>query len=430
MQENGTDTNPNILKRFITGETREHPGGSAETDNHDTLTAIENIDPDTGQTYWYIKNPDTDERIPISVQKDENDVLRELLPDGSLGREITQDPNDDPMRIHRLTGFAPTPESAAGDLASQSNPFAAETLTAGALPSTATAGETSEPTPANPFAATASNALTSDKTNLSTEAEQAKHLMHQAQTPPASEQLLEKLDSISPLEILRQKRANALKSLDTAAEAFKTQSGALATLNIPNAPNLYDIRTGTLIAETRTKLLAAPDQKSLNLIQSTYFASQDTGKLQTLKQQLLKKPNATTFEAALTEVKTIPEASAIVSYLIQGRSEALEQIKSQGEHAATMTSSTDFAPAPNSAESETSANPAELTNDEIFAQAAVELDGKAPEAPPAPANPLAAPDADAPISNIQQSPHLHILPKQQRPNPNSPEDYLYQNLAA
>ena len=423
MQENGTDTNPNVLKRFITGEVGERPNNSSETDNPDTLIAIENIDPDTGETYWYTKNPDTGERTILSVKKDEKDVLRELLPDGSPGREIVQDPHDDPMRYIRLAGGAPLHEATSNSAQDSPQSFIAETLTTGNLSAgeTITTDNASEPTPSSPFAAAASNTLASASSDLAAEAKQAKNLAHQTQSPQTYAELAEetKTSDLNPLEILRHKRTEALKSLDTAAEALQAQADALATLNIPNAPNLYRIRAATLIAKTRAELTAAPDQKSLNIVQSTYFASQDIGKLQTQKQQLLDKPNASTFEAALTEVKTIPEASAIVSYLIQGRSEALEKIKAKGEAASAQTSSPDLTPPPES----TNISPEE----QVLSQAAVELDGQAPKSQPAPPSPL------APLDPQQSAPYLHALPPRPnspKPNPNSPEDYLYQNLAA
>lgn len=268
------------------------------------LYAIHDTDPATGEEFWYTKDANG-EKIPLDVKEDEAGVLREVLDDSTLGREVVQDPADDPERVRSLYGSIGEPDPDSETAAQQTLPTDQKialnpiSLSTESLPD------------ADPLGAdqTDANALASTTADINNEISDS--------TPDNNSETGNPAEFTDNTTAYREK---LIHNLDDITASLMQKADALTGLDMPDAARLFAHRVefihSTILQELDT---AATDFQALIDLNSRYFQGEPSAIITKIGPELDTNASTIKFDELLSGTKTIPELTYIADKLVASR---------------------------------------------------------------------------------------------------------------
>ena len=282
-------------------------GGGADKNKEappETLAATRDINPATGEEFWYIRDENTGEKIPINTKEDENGTTRELLDDGTLGREIVQNPFDDKDAVNSLYGQF-TPDNSPQSAAEQSLPVDQRTdirpisLATENLPDDNSA-EVSQGR---------ANELTSQTTEVNLAITDA--APEDANAPEKPDEFSEKTAAY---------REKLQDSLATITAKLMEKADTLSGLNMPDAAQLFATKVEQIHALVQSQIeTAGSDYSALSSIHGQYFEGQGDSIISQVGSILDTDPSTIKFNQILSQATTIPELPHIADKLVEAR---------------------------------------------------------------------------------------------------------------
>lgn len=269
------------------------------------LYAIHDTDPATGEEFWYIKD-DAGNKIPLDVKTDEEGTLREILDDGTLGREVVQDPADDPERVRNLYG--PT-----GDADPDSEATSAQQI----LPS-------DQKISLNPISLSAESLANDDPIG----ADQGDANALASATADINDHLLDStpdndLESGNPEEFSQETaayREKLIHNLDNITASLMQKADALTGLDMPDAARLFAHRIEFIHSAISQELdTSATDFQALVDINIRYFQGEASPIITKISPELDADASTAQFEELLSQVTTIPEITYLADKLVESR---------------------------------------------------------------------------------------------------------------
>jgi hypothetical protein len=300
------------------------PGsGESEQGNEtsqEVLLAVRDTHPATGETFWYIRDANGD-KVPLNTKQDEGGKTRELLSDGTLGREIAQDPLDDPERVRSLYGQieldnAPNKSVAEQTLPThQKIPVQPISLTTESLPDSH-----------DPISGTQgrANALASQSKEINTEL---------AMAAPENDNTSENPAEFS--ENVEEYRDQIQSSLDSITSTLMQKADTLNGLGMPDAARIFATRTEFVHSTIQSEINnAGTDYPVLVEIYSQYFEGQPSIIAQ-IDPVLSDNSSTIKFEQLLSRITTIPELTYVADKLVESRHNLKEQKLEELKNATT-----------------------------------------------------------------------------------------------
>jgi hypothetical protein len=288
------------------------PGSSEKGKNHEedrveVLHAVGKTDPSTGEKVWYTKDPNTRELTPINTNKDEEGRVREVLEDGTLGREVIQDPSDDPDRY--LEFF--------GDLG-QNNELTPDGV------------ESQSGVLKNEFNATP------EVTIATTEGQPAEHMGSNDQGNANSMRsnniaIKKEIHDTDPSNITAESPANFSEKVTAYQEKLNTSVARIGSyldskaqhlkgLGMPDAGDLLAKKAHEVIATIENEVEAAGDDFSkLSEIRQKYLEGDPQHMLSQIEPMIDANSSTAGFNSVLQRTATIPELMFIADKLVTTR---------------------------------------------------------------------------------------------------------------
>jgi len=277
-----------------TGPSSENPEDHETTP--DILLAIQ--DPNNPKL-WYTRGAN-DEKIPINTQED-NGKVREVLIDGTFGREVRQNPFDDPIALRGLYQLDKPEQPLPSAQKTDTTPIA---LATESLPDDDPIGKSQSH----------ANALTDQSTKINNEITDAAPTSENNAAPENPAQFAENATAY------HEKLQNNLSSITA---TLMQKADTLGGLGMTDAAAHFAKHAENLHSTIQQQIdVAGNDYSTLCKIYAHYFKGDPTTSIiAQIESALATNSSTTKFEELLSRTTTIPELSHIADALAKARND-------------------------------------------------------------------------------------------------------------
>jgi len=280
-------------------------GESGETTT-EVLLAISETNPATNEKFWYVRGP-ANEKIPINTQED-NGKVREILDDNTLGREVVQNPADDPETFQSLYGPLEVDNDPNHTSAEQTLPSTQKTEV---QPIALTTENLPDDNPDNPIAGNQvrANALAAQSAAIKTSI---------ADAAPSNDSTSETTTEFSENTAAYHEKLQS--NLDSITGTLMQKADTLGGLGMLDAARLFANRTEFVHSIINQEIDSAnQDYAALVDVYNQYFDGNPANIISKVDPILSVDPSTIKFNQLLSQANTIPELSYLADRLVKFR---------------------------------------------------------------------------------------------------------------